>query len=137
MPFSFTAALSFTIPLLAIGLGFDLVNGEFNRRTLSRVLSQPIYRDALLLGKFLGGLATLAVALMALWLIVFGAGLLLLGMPPRGARWRAASPSCWWRSPMAASGSRSPMLFSVIFRSTATSASCALGSGCSSSSSGR
>ena len=67
---SFTAALNFIIPLMAIGLGFDAVNSEFNRRTLSRVLSQPIYRDALLLGKFLAGLATLAVALVALWLIV-------------------------------------------------------------------
>ena len=46
---SFTAALNFIIPLMAIGLGFDAVNSEFNRRTLSRVLSQPIYRDALLL----------------------------------------------------------------------------------------
>ena len=55
VPFSFIAALSFMIPLMAIGLGFDSVNSEFNRRTLSRVLSQPIYRDALLLGKFLGG----------------------------------------------------------------------------------
>ena len=63
VPFSFTASLTLVIPLLAIGLGFDSVNSEFNRRTLSRVLSQPIYRDALLLGKFLGGLATLAVAL--------------------------------------------------------------------------
>ncbi len=53
---SFTAALNFIIPLMAIGLGFDAVNSEFNRRTLSRVLSQPIYRDALLLGKFLGGI---------------------------------------------------------------------------------
>ena len=80
MPFSFTASLTLVIPLLAIGLGFDAVNSEFNRRTLSRVLSQPIYRDALLLGKFLGGLATLAVALMALWLIVLGAGLGVLSL---------------------------------------------------------
>ena len=41
---------------MAIGLGFDAVNGEHNRRTLSRILSQPIYRDALLFGKFLAGL---------------------------------------------------------------------------------
>ncbi len=112
---------------MAIGLGFDSVNSEFNRRTLSRVLSQPIYRDALLLGKFLAGLATLAVALVALWLIVLGAGILMLGLPPRevevargigflvvaiayGGVWLAVS-----------------MLFSVIFRSTATSALCALG----------
>ena len=112
---------------MAIGLGFDAVNSEFNRRTLSRVLSQPIYRDALLLGKFLAGLATLAVALVALWLIVLGAGILMLGLPPRevevargigflvvaiayGGVWLAVS-----------------LLFSVIFRSTATSALCALG----------
>ena len=44
---------------MAIGLGFDAVNGEHNRRTLSRILAQPIYRDALLFGKFLAGLLTL------------------------------------------------------------------------------
>src|SRR5882757_386333 len=121
------AVLSFLVPLVAIGLGFDLVNSEHNRRTLSRVLSQPIYRDALLLGKFLAGLATLTVALVALWLIVLGAGILMLGLPPRevevargigflvvaiayGGVWLAVS-----------------LLFSVIFRSTATSALCALG----------
>ena len=47
MPLSFVVALNFMIPLMAIGLGFDSVNSEFNRRTLSRVLSQPLYRDAL------------------------------------------------------------------------------------------
>ena len=124
---SFIDALNFIIPLMAIGLGFDAINSEFNRRTLSRVLSQPLYRDALLLGKFLGGLTTLAVALVALWLIVLGVGLLLLGLPPRatstprglgflvvaivyGGVWLAVA-----------------MLFSVMFRSTATSALCSLG----------
>ena len=48
--------LGFLIPLMAIGLGFDAINGEHNRRTLSRILAQPIYRDALLIGKFLAGL---------------------------------------------------------------------------------
>ena len=55
---SFVAFLSFLVPLMAIGLGFDAVNSEHNRRTLSRILSQPIYRDALLFGKFIAGLAT-------------------------------------------------------------------------------
>src|SRR5215475_771009 len=66
---SFVAMLGFLVPLMAIGLGFDAVNGEHNRRTLSRVLAQPIYRDALLMGKFLAGLATLGVSLTALWLL--------------------------------------------------------------------
>lgn len=124
---SFTAALNFIIPLMAIGLGFDAVNSEFNRRTLSRVLSQPIYRDALLLGKFLAGLAMLAVALVALWLIVLGAGLLLLGVPPRGVE--VARGLSFLVVAIAYGGVwlAIAMLFSVIFRSTATSALCALG----------
>lgn len=81
---SFLAVLSFLIPLMAIGLGFDSINGEFNRRTMSRVLAQPIYRDALLLGKFAGGFATLAVGLVTLWLLIIGLGLLRLGVPPSG-----------------------------------------------------
>ena len=54
---SFVFVLTLLVPLIAIGLGFDLVNSEHNQRTLSRILSQPIYRDALLFGKFLAGLA--------------------------------------------------------------------------------
>ncbi len=83
---SFVSFLSFLLPLIAIGMGFDAVNGEHNRRTLSRILSQPIYRDALLFGKFLAGLFTLSVSLVALWLLVIGLGLLLLGVPPNARR---------------------------------------------------
>ncbi len=127
VPISFITALNFIIPLMAIGLGFDSVNSEFNRRTLSRVLSQPIYRDALLLGKFLGGLMTLAVGLLALWLIVFGAGLLLLGIPPRGVEVARAFGFLLVAIAYGGVWLAISMLFSVIFRSTATSALCALG----------
>src|SRR6201993_1406564 len=37
---SFVAILGFLIPLMAIGLGFDSINGEHNRRTLSRLQAQ-------------------------------------------------------------------------------------------------
>lgn len=127
VPISFVQALNFVIPLMAIGLGFDLVNSEFNRRTLSRVLSQPIYRDALLLGKFLAGLATLAVTMVALWLIIFGAGLLLLGLPPRGVEVARAAGFLVVAVAYGGVWLAIAMLFSVIFRSTATSALCALG----------
>jgi hypothetical protein len=79
---SFVSFLSFLVPLMAIGLGFDAVNSEHNRRTLSRILSQPIYRDALLFGKFLAGLVTLSISLITLWLLVIGLGLFLIGIPP-------------------------------------------------------
>src|SRR5579863_1062410 len=81
---SFVSFISFLVPLMAIGLGFDAVNGEYNRRTMSRILAQPVYRDALLFGKFLAGLVTLAVMLVALWLLLVGLGMLLLGLPPSG-----------------------------------------------------
>lgn len=79
---AFVGFLAFLVPLIAIALTFDTVNGEFNRRTLSRVLAQPIYRDALLFGKFLAGLFTLTLVLAAIWLLVFGLGLVRLGVPP-------------------------------------------------------
>ena len=79
---SFVSVLSFLVPLVAIGIGFDLINSERNQRTLSRILAQPIYRDALLFGKFLAGLLTIAIMLVALWLMVIGLGIITLGLPP-------------------------------------------------------
>ncbi len=81
---AFVGFLGFLVPLIAIALAFDTINGEFNRRTLSRVLAQPIYRDALLLGKFLAAFFTLALVLAAIWLLIFGLGIVGLGVPPSG-----------------------------------------------------
>src|SRR5262249_53209038 len=82
IPFSFIGMVGLVVPLIAIALGFDAVNAEFNQRTLSRILAQPIYRDAVLLGKFLARLLTLTIALLSLWLLVLGVGFLRLGLPP-------------------------------------------------------
>jgi ABC-2 type transport system permease protein len=79
---AFIGFLPILVPLIAIALVFDSINGEFNKRTMSRVLSQPIHRDALLLGKFLGALFTLTLVLTAIWLLIIGMGLLELGVPP-------------------------------------------------------
>jgi ABC-2 type transport system permease protein len=81
---AFVGFLGILVPLIAIGLAFDAVNGEFNRRTLSRILAQPIYRDALLLGKFLAGFFTLSLVLTAIWLLIIGIGMVGLGLPPDG-----------------------------------------------------
>ena len=81
---SFASFIGFLLPLVAIALGFDAINGEYGRRTMSRLLAQPIYRDALLFGKFLGALLVIAVALLTLWLLMIGLGILFLGLPPSG-----------------------------------------------------
>ena len=124
---SLVSFLSFLAPLMAIGLGFDAVNGEYNRRTMSRILAQPIYRDALLLGKFLAGLTTLAISLVALWLIVVGLGLLLLGQPP-GVEELARSLT-FLGATIAYAGVwlSFAMLLSIVFRAPATAALVALG----------
>jgi ABC-2 type transport system permease protein len=116
---SFVFILTLLVPLIAIGLGFDLVNSEHNQRTLSRVLSQPIYRDALLFGKFLAGLATIAISLTAMWMV--------LGVPPNGEELARAALMLVVTIAYAGVWLALAMLFSVLFRSAATAALAALG----------
>jgi ABC-2 type transport system permease protein len=124
---SFVSFIGFLAPLMAIGLGFDSVNSEHSRRTLSRILSQPIYRDALLFGKFIAGLATLAISLIVLWLLVIGLGLLMLGVPPGGGE--VGRMLIFLAVTIAYAGVwlALAMLFSVVFRSPATAALVTLG----------
>jgi ABC-2 type transport system permease protein len=87
--FSLATFLGFFGPLVGITLGFDAISGEYARGTLSRVLSQPIYRDSLINGKFLAGLATVAVLWASILLLVIGLGITLLGFPPNAEElWR-------------------------------------------------
>jgi ABC-2 type transport system permease protein len=124
---SFVGILGFLIPLMAIGLGFDAVNSEHNRRTLSRVLSQPIYRDALLTGKFIAGLVTLAFSLLLLWLLVIGLGLILLGVPPSTEEVLRSLAFMVVALAYAGIWLAAAMFFSIVFRSPATAALTALG----------
>lgn len=123
---SFAAFLGFLLPLVAIALGFDAVNGEYTRRTMSRLLAQPIYRDAVLFGKFAGGLLVIGIALLTLWLLMVGLGILFLGLPPsldeivRALFWLAATlayAGVWLALAIA---------LSTVVRSPATSALAAL-----------
>jgi ABC-2 type transport system permease protein len=124
---SFVVVLSILVPILAIGLGFDAVNGEYNRRTMSRILAQPIYRDALLFGKFAAGLGTLTIALITLWLMVIGFGLVRLGIPPSGEEIGRLLVFLLVTIAYAGVWLALAMLFSIVFRSTATAALVALG----------
>lgn len=78
----FVAFIGFFGPLVGLSLGFDAINRELSEGTMSRVLSQPVYRDSVINGKFLAGVVTIAVMLLSLILIVSGLGLQLIGVPP-------------------------------------------------------
>lgn len=119
---AFAGFLAFLVPLIAIALGFDAVNGEFNRRTMSRLLAQPIYRDALLFGKFLAGLFTLTLVLAAIWLLTMGLGIIQLGVPPNGEE--VARSLIFLVTTVFYGGIwlAVAMVFSIVFRSPATAA---------------
>jgi ABC-2 type transport system permease protein len=69
-------------PLLGIGFAFDSINGERSDGTLPRLLSQPIYRDDVINGKFVAGLAVITVVLLAVVGVIAGFGIVRLGIVP-------------------------------------------------------
>jgi ABC-2 type transport system permease protein len=120
--FSFVQFIGFFGPLIGIFLGFDSINRERVSRTLSKLASQPIYRDSIINAKFLAGVATITIVLVGIVLIISGLGIRLIGVVPGAEEvlrlliyvitsilyisfWLGIS-----------------ILFSVVFRSTATSA---------------
>ena len=120
--------VSIVAPLLGVAFAFDAVNGERAEGTLPRLLSQPIYRDDVINGKFLAGLAVIAVVLTSVVLVIAAFGMLRLGIVPapteviRVLAWLGATflyVALWL-----AFG----LLLSVVLRRAATSALIAFGS---------
>ena len=114
------------VPVIGIVLGFDAINRERTGGTLSRIMSQPVYRDSVINGKFLASLIILSLVMMTAMLIVGGYGLRMIGVAPTaeeiirlfiyivsmiifGAFWIGLS-----------------ILFSILFRNLATSIICAI-----------
>lgn len=120
--FSFVQFIGFFGPLIGIILGFDAINRERVQRTLSKLVSQPIYRDSIINAKFLAGVATIGIVLVAIVLIISGLGIRLIGVVPGAEEiWRlviyliaSLLYIAFWLG--------ISILFSVVFRSTATSA---------------
>ncbi|MBF8290408.1 MAG: transporter permease [Chloroflexi bacterium] len=69
-------------PLLGVAFGFDAINTERSDGTLPRLLSQPIYRDDVVNGKFAAGLAVITVVLVAVVGVISGFGIVRLGIVP-------------------------------------------------------
>jgi ABC-2 type transport system permease protein len=124
--FSLVQFVAFFGPLVGLILGFDTINRERNEGTLSKLLSQPIYRDVVINGKFLAGVVMIAIMMVSIVLVITGLGLLIMGIVPgfeeicRIFIYLIISiiyVSFWLGV---------AILFSILFRSTATSALAAL-----------
>jgi len=120
--FSLVWFVAFFGPWIGLILGFDTINRERNEGTLSKVLSQPIYRDAVINGKFLAGMTTTTVMMVSIVLVITGLGLRMVGVVPGIEEvWRiliylviSIIYISFWLGVA--------ILFSILFRSIATSA---------------
>ncbi len=118
---SLVVFIAMLVPIIGVALGFDAINGERSSGTLNRILSQPIYRDSVINGKFLAGIITLAIMIGAIILIVGGYGLRMIGVPPTAEEIirifiyfiSAVIYGAFWMG--------LAILFSVLFRSLAVS----------------
>ena len=79
------------------------------------------------MGKFLAALATLSICLIILWLMLIGFGLIRLGIPPNGEELARSVVFLLLTVCYAGVWLALAMLFSILFRSTATAALVALG----------
>ena len=124
--FSLVQFVAFFGPLVGLVLGFDTINRERSQGTLSKLLSQPIYRDVVINGKFLAGVVMISVMMVSIVLVITGLGLIVLGIIPGLEEiWRimiylviSIIYISFWLGVA--------ILFSILFRSTATSALAAL-----------
>jgi ABC-2 type transport system permease protein len=124
--FSLVQFVAFFGPLVGLILGFDTINRERNQGTLSKLLSQPIYRDVVINGKFLAGVVMITIMIVSIVLVITGLGLLVMGIVPGMEEiWRilfyiviSIIYMSFWLGVA--------ILFSILFHSTATSALAAL-----------
>ena len=79
---SFSSFIALLGPFVGLTLGFDAINSERSEGTLSRLASQPIYRDAIINGKFLAGATIIFIMVFAMGLLIGAVGLLTIGIPP-------------------------------------------------------
>jgi ABC-2 type transport system permease protein len=120
--FSLMQFIAFFGPLLGIVMGFDAINRERQHRTLAKLVSQPIFRDAVINGKFLGGVITISVALLSLLLLLTGMGLMTLGVVPGGEEIGRLAIYLFVSIAYVSFWLGLAILFSILFRSLATSA---------------
>jgi ABC-2 type transport system permease protein len=119
---SFIVFISFLGPLLGISLGFDAINSEQNKGTLSRIMAQPIHRDYLLNAKFLAALIVISIMFFALGFLVMGLGIITIGIPPTQEEFLRIVFFILVSILYVAFWLNLSILFSIQFRQTATSA---------------
>lgn len=115
----------FLVPLIALLLSFDAVVGEQERGTLALLVSYPVARWHIVLGKFLGHTTIIAVAAV----VGYGAAVLALAASDEIApdAWRAFAGMVATSVLLGASFVAIGTVASIVVRERATAAGIALG----------
>ncbi len=79
---SFMSFIALLGPIVGLALGFDAVNSERSNGTLNRLVSQPIYRDAIIVGKFLAGTIVIAIVIFSMGIALGAVGMTATGLVP-------------------------------------------------------
>ncbi len=86
---SFMSFIALLGPIIGLALGFDAVNSERAGGTLNRLVAQPIYRDSIIIGKFLAGTAVIAAIIYTMGIGLGAVGVIATGVKPSGEEvWR-------------------------------------------------
>jgi len=120
--FSLVQFVAFFGPLVGLILGFDSINRERSEGTLSKLLAQPIYRDVVINAKFLAGVILIGVMLLSIVLVITGLGLMLVGIVPGPEEIGRILAYLLISVVYVAFWLGVAILFSILFRSTASSA---------------
>jgi len=81
---SYVSFMALVGPFVGLMLGFDAINSERSNGTLNRLLAQPIFRDNVIIGKFLAGSALIAILTATSCVLTGAAGFLTTGLLPSG-----------------------------------------------------
>jgi len=68
-----TSYITLVGAIFALALGFDVITKEYENRTMKVLMGHPVFRDQVVLGKFLGGALILAFSTIITALVVVGA----------------------------------------------------------------
>ena len=119
---SFTSFIALLGPIVGLALGFDAINSERSGGTLNRLVAQPIYRDSIIIGKFLAGTAVIAMMVFSMGIAIGAIGMYATGLVPETEEVMRIFVFLFFTVVYISFWLALSILFSVLCRHTATSA---------------
>lgn len=119
---SFVSFIALLGPFVGLTLGFDAINSERSNGTLNRLVAQPIYRDSIIIGKFLAGTTIISIMVISMGVLIGTVGVLSTGLIPQAEEVFRIITFLFFTIVYIAFWLGLSILFSVVCKHSATSA---------------